>query len=132
MAVALKSELHRLVESIPETQPEVANALIELMFLLVAASRQDEQRFDELVSEIGELQARSKDTADMMVRIRDLQNRWALPNDDAERLWQILQAAPPDDEPLTAEEIEMLDRARASIASGSTISHDELGRLLES
>jgi hypothetical protein len=132
MAVALKAELHRLVEAIPETHPKVANELIELMFLLVNTSRGDEQRFNQLVDEIAEIQGSSRDLDDLTTRLRDLQDRWSDTRDDADRLLQLLESAPEDDEPVTPEERAMLDAARAAIASGSTIPHNEVGRMLRS
>jgi hypothetical protein len=132
MAVALKAELHRLVESIPETHPKVANELIELMFLLVDTSREDERLFNQLVDEIDEIQVSATDPDDLMARLQDLRDRWSDTRDDADRLLQLLESAPEDDEPVTPEERAMLDARRASTATGSTISDDELGHLLQS
>jgi hypothetical protein len=41
-----------------------------------------------------------------------------------------LELAPDDDEPLTSEEVEMLDARRAAAATGPTVKHDEVGRKL--
>jgi hypothetical protein len=132
MAVALKAELHRLVEAIPDARPELTAALLEMGLRLIVASRADELLYRRLLRELAEVQASGHDPTELDARVKELQGRWldelgapTLP------LPSVLESAPIDDEPLTLEEIAMLDARRATAATGSTISDDELGRLLQ-
>jgi|SRR3954470_14881680 len=132
MAIAPKAALHRLVEAIPDTQPEVANVLIDLGARLIVASQNDEHLFRRLLSDLADMQASANDPEEQRVRVEDLRNRY-LQEADAPvgSLPEVLESAPDDDEPLTAEEVAMLDARHASAKRGSTISDDELSRLLD-
>jgi len=48
----------------------------------------------------------------------------------ADPVRRALEAAPPDDEPLTDDDLAAIREARAERAEGETLSHDELKRLL--
>jgi hypothetical protein len=52
MAVAFKEDLHRLVDEIPDTHPEIVGILFALVFRLIVASRNDELLFRRLLREL--------------------------------------------------------------------------------
>jgi hypothetical protein len=129
MAVALKEELHRLVDEIPDTRPEVARVLFELAFLLLFASSNDEALFDRFLQDVAEARGDSDDRDQLLARLEALRNRWVHgPREVVDALPRPLELAPDDDEPLTSEEAAMLDARRAAVATGPTIPHDEVGR----
>jgi len=132
MAVALKEELHRLVDEIPDTRPEVARVLFELVFLLIFASRNDELLFRRFLREVVEAQRDSEDPNELLVRLNALRDRWVHgPREAVDPLLRALESAPDDDEPLTSEEVTMLEARRAAAATGRTIPHDEVGRRIQ-
>jgi hypothetical protein len=57
MALALKEELHRLVDEIPDSRPEVARGLFELGLLLTLASGNDDLMFRRFTCEVAEAPA---------------------------------------------------------------------------
>jgi hypothetical protein len=129
MAVAPKAELHRLIEAIPDTRPELADALLELGLRLVVASRADELLYRRLHRELAEVQASGNDPTELSANIKGLRGRWLdelgapiMP------LPPVLESAPIDDEPLTPEEAAILDAWRAAPTPGMSLTHDLLGR----
>jgi hypothetical protein len=131
MAVALKDELHRLIDEIPDTHPEVARVLFELGLLLIFASRNDELLFRRFLQELADIEARAGDPSDLLARVQALRNRWVHgQNDVDDALLRALESAPDDDEPLTTDEVAMLDARRAAAKTEPAMSHDELGRTL--
>jgi hypothetical protein len=132
MALAFKDELHRLVDEIPETHPEVARVLFELGLLLIFASRNDELLFRRFLREVADLQASAADPDEVMVKLQAMRDRWLHGSHDADDpLLKMLESAPADDEPLTPDEAAILDARRAAATAGPTMSHDELGRKLQ-
>ena len=134
MALALKEELHRLVDEIPDSRPEVARVLFELGLLLIFASGNDDLLFQRFTREVAEAQEQSTDADELLTRLQVLRNRWVHGQDqDADPLLTFLQSAPDDDEPLTPEEAAMLDAHLSALASGNepTFSHEEVGRMLD-
>jgi hypothetical protein len=126
MVIAPKSELHRLVEAIPDTRPDLAEAMIELGLRLLAASRTDEVLYRRLSRELADAQSESSDPSELDTRVTELQSRWldelgapSLP------LPSFLESAPLDDEPLTPEEATILEARRASLGAKPPITHDE-------
>ena len=132
MAVALKDELHRLIDEIPDTHPEVARVLFELTFLLLVSASNDELQFRRIVRDVAEAQAASEDPNELLARLQSLRDGWVHGRGGvADSLLAVLESAPDDDEPLTAEDVALLDARRAAVAVGPTITHDELGRQLQ-
>lgn len=134
MALALKEELHRLVDEIPDSRPEVARVLFELGLLLTFASGNDNLMFRRFTREVAEAQAQAGDVDELLTRLQVIRNRWLHGQDpDADALLRFLEAAPEDDEPLTPEEATMLDARLSALAAGSerTFSHEEVGRMLD-
>jgi len=132
MAIPLKEELHRLIDEIPDTRPEVTRVLFELGLLLSFASGNDELLFRRFVREVAEVQTSAEDPDALMVRLKDLRDRWVHgPKRDTDTLLTVLESAPDDDEPLTEAEVAMLAVRRAAATVGPTIRHDELGRKLQ-
>jgi hypothetical protein len=133
MAVAPKSELYRLIEVIPDTQPELATVLTELGLRLLVASQSNELLYDRLVRELAGVQAMADDADGLSDGVKTLRDHWLRESDaDDDPLLRMLESAPPDDEPLTPEEVAMLDARHPGGRLRSSISHDELGRLLRS
>ena len=83
MALALKEELHRLVDEIPETNPDVLRGVIELVRLMIAASSTDDTSMRRILRQVANAQADPQDTGEL---------------DDP--LPRFLAEAPDDDEPL--------------------------------
>jgi hypothetical protein len=140
MAAALKEELHRLVDEIPDTRPDVARVVFEHVLLLLPENPDEDDTFyralreaaDAYLREIANAPTGTDEPATLPVRIRDLRNRWVHGKHDVEYpLPRSLETAPDDDEPLTSEEIALLDARRAEVSSAPTIPHDELGRKLQ-
>jgi hypothetical protein len=134
MALALKEELHRLVDEIPDTRPEVARVLFELGLLLMFASGNDDLLFRRFTREVAEAQAQSRDVNELLMRLRAVRNHWVHgQNEDADPLLKFLESAPDDDEALTPEEATILDARLASLVAGAepVYSHEEVGRLLD-
>jgi hypothetical protein len=126
MAIAHKAELHRLVDAIPEARPELVEALMEVGLRLLVASRSDELLYRRLHRELVELQTSAGDRTELSTRTQELQSRWldelgapTVP------LPLTLANAPIDDEPLTAEEIAILNARRGPRASGAPHTHDQ-------
>jgi hypothetical protein len=133
MALALKEELHRLVDEIPESRPEVARVLFELGLLLTFASGNDSLMFRRFTREVAEAQAQASNADELLTRLQSVRNRWVHGQEhDDDALLRFLESAPDDDEPLTPEEAAMLDARLAGLASGNerTFSHEEVGRML--
>ena len=134
MALALKEELHRLVDEIPDSRPEVARVLFELGLLLTFASGNDNLLFRRFTREVAEAQAQSGDADELLSRLQAMRNRWVHGQDQGtDALLRFLESAPDDDEPLTAEEAAMLDARLSAVAPGSEpmFSHEEVSRLLD-
>lgn len=134
MALALKDELHRLVDEIPDSRPEVARVLFELGLLLTFASSNDNVMFRRFTREVAEAQAQAGDADELLMRLQVVRNRWIHGQDqEADALLRFLESAPEDDEPLTPEEAALLDARLSALASGvePTFSHEEVGRMLE-
>ena len=113
MVVALKEELHRLVDEIPETRPEVARVLFQLVLLLIFASRNDELLFRRFLREVTEAQGGSEDANELLARLNALRDRWVHgPREAVDPVLRALESAPDDDEPLTSEEVAMLEARR--------------------
>ena len=66
MALALKEELHRLVDEIPDSRPEIARVLFELGLLLTFASGNDNLLFRRFTREVAEAQAQSGDADELL------------------------------------------------------------------
>jgi len=133
MALALKEELHRLVDEIPDSRPEVARVLFELGLLLTFASGNDDLMFRRFTREVAEAQAQAGDAGELLTRLQAVRDRWVHGQDQDDALLRFLESAPEDDEPLTSEEAAMLDARLSALASGSepTFSHEEVGRMLD-
>ena len=134
MALALKEELHRLVDEIPDSRPEVARVLFELGLLLTFAAGNDHLLFQRFAREVTEAQAQSSDADELLSRLQAVRNRWVHgQNQDADALLNFLESAPDDDEPLTPDEAAMLDARLSALASSNQpkFTHEEVGRMLE-
>jgi hypothetical protein len=130
MVMAPKAELHRLVEAIPDTQPELVDALLELGLRLIVASRADELLYRRLLRELAEVQASGNDATELGAKITGLRTRWL---DELGApivpLPPVLESAPLDDEPLTPEEAAILDAWRATPTPGVSLTADLIDRV---
>ena len=134
MALALKEELHRLVDEISDSRPEVARVLFELGLLLTFASGNDDLMFRRFTREVAEAQAQASDADELLTRLQAVRNRWVHGQDqEADALLRFLESAPEDNEPLTSEEAAILDARLAALASvtAPTFSHEDVGRMLD-
>lgn len=131
MALALKEELHRLVDEIPDTRPDVAQAIFELFRLIIAVPPNDDLLIRRFLHEVAETQTNPSDTDALLARLKAsgrVGEQGA--DDDVDALLRVLDSAPDDDEPLTPEEIEMLDARLLEAKITPTIPHDEVLRRL--
>jgi hypothetical protein len=138
MVLSFKEELHRLVDEIPDSRPDVARVVFEAV-LAVIPDRPDDQFYRSL-REVAEAYLREVDrteaSGDMgelpawVEALRDL--RVPGPRDDVDALLRVLESAPDDDEPLTPEEIQMLDERLLEAKTKPLIPHDEVLRRLRS
>ena len=114
-----------------DTHPELVGNLAALILRLVVAAKNDELMFRRLLRELSAAQDSSASPDEWVAQLKLLRDRWQHAVGEATSpLPPALQSALDDDEPLTPEEAAMLDERRASARTGSTISHDELGKLL--
>lgn len=136
MALDLKEELHRLVDEIPDTRPDLARMMLNLV--RVAALTHDLEKanpeLQRLVRDVADLHAHADSSEELASGLDALRNRWVHGHDqEADALLRFLESAPDDDEPLTSEEAAMLDARLSALASGTvpTFSHEEVGRMLD-
>ena len=118
MALALKEELHRLVDEIPESDPRWR--LFFETVLRVLAERPD-LKTDPLSRSL-------REAAETYFR----EGPESAGATDVGTLPRVLAEAPEDDEPLTPEEIEMLDSRLRALETTPAIPHEEVLRRLRS
>jgi len=116
MALTLKEELHRLVDEIPDSRPDVTNALAAFATALIHDLGKSDPRFQLVVQDLADLHAQDDGPEELSSRLAALPKRWARDEDERNHpLPRFLAEAPEDDEPLTPEEIAMLHARRASV-----------------
>lgn len=134
MALALKKELHRLVDEIPDSRPELVQVMLGIGLLLQTHDLgKADPEFQRLVRDVADLHARTSDPGELAAGWEALRNRWMRGESASEYpLPRVLAEAPDDDEPLTPEEREMLDARLRAAKTTPTIPHDEVVRRLRS
>ena len=141
MALALKEELHRLVDEIPDSRPDIARVVFEHTLLLLPDNPDEDEAFHRALRIVAQDYLRdmvwvptsADDAGEVPAKIRALRDKWVHEKLDIEPpLPRILAEAPEDDEPLTPEEIEMLDARIQALATTPAIPHEEVLRRLRS
>ena len=135
MALALKEELHRLVDEIPSDDPRVMRAVFEALLRVLDERpypddpllRTLRQVVEEYLLEVAE----SEVEADVQAT-EPLSHSASNQRQAAHSLPRVLAEAPADDEPLTPEEIEMLDARIQALVTTPAIPHEEVLRRLRS